>query len=124
MLAFTPISEHSWSIRPSFPPGAAHFSTRENDVFFLDTLEVSFAPDLREGLFHVMLVRNQHCDERNELNTCELDSQDATKTTSASADSHVNFSWMIMSFLGENIVFVFGSYDPFFSVFLFCLPAW
>ena len=53
------------------------------------------------------------------MNTCELESQDSTKVTSASADSHVNFSWVIMSFLGENIVFVFGSYDHFSQCFSF-----
>ena len=44
-----------------------------------------------------MFVRNQHINEQNELNMCEFESQDATKITSASADSRINFSWMMMS---------------------------
>ena len=72
--------------------------TTENNVFFLNTLKVSLAPDLEEVPFCVLSVRNQHCDERDELNTCELDGHDATKITPASADSRENFSWMTMSF--------------------------
>ena len=44
-------------------------------------------------------MRNQHINEQNELNTCKLESQDATKITSGSADSHFNFSWKMMSLL-------------------------
>ena len=57
-----------------------------------------FAPNLREEPFHVMFVRNQHRGEQNELIMCEFESQDATKIMSASADSRINFSWVIMSF--------------------------
>ena len=72
--------------------------TRENDVFFLTTLKDSLAPDLREAPFHVMCERNQQIHKQNELNICEFENQDATTMTSASADSRVNCSWMIMSF--------------------------
>ena len=77
--------------------------TREKDVIFLNTLNVSLAPNPREGALHVMFVRNQHIDELNELNTCELESQDATKITSASADTRINFSWTMMSLLVRDI---------------------
>ena len=56
----------------------------------LNTLNVSHAPNPRKGPFHVMFVRNQHIDEHNELNTYKLESQDAPKITSASADSRFN----------------------------------
>ena len=62
----------------SYQPVAEHFCTRENDAFFLSTLKVSLAPDLREGPFHVMFARHQHCDERNN-NMCVFESQDASK---------------------------------------------
>ena len=91
--------------------------TREKDVFFLNTLNVSLA----HRALHVTLVRNQHIDELNELNTCELESQDATKITSASADTHINLLDDDVT-VGENIVFVLGSFDNF-SVFHLFLPA-
>ena len=47
----------------------------------------------------MIFVRSQHIDELNELNTCELESQDATKITSASADTRINISWRMMSLL-------------------------
>ena len=62
-------------------PGAEHLHTTENDVFFQKTLKVSLAPTPQEGPHHVMFVRNQHRDELDELNTCELEGQDATKLT-------------------------------------------
>ena len=83
-----------------------YLHTRENDVFLLNTLKISLASDLQEGPFHVMFARNQHCDERNELNMCEFESQDATKITSASTDSRVTFSWMTRSFWVEHCVCV------------------
>ena len=73
--------------------------TREEDISFLSALRVSLAPTPREGPFHVMFVRNQHIDELNELNTCEFQNQDATKITSALADSRNNFSWTMTSLL-------------------------
>ena len=58
--------------------------------FSLNTLNVSHAPDPPKGALHVTFVRSQHIDELNELNTCKLESQDAPKMTSASADSRIN----------------------------------
>ena len=71
--------------------------TREKDIFFLNALRIPLAPTPQEGPFHVMFVRNRHVDEQDALNLCEFENQDATKITSASADSRINFSRMIMS---------------------------
>ena len=62
--------------------------TREKDLFFLNALRNSLAPTPREGPFHVMCVRNQHIDEQKEL-TRMIENQDATKITSALADSRI-----------------------------------
>ena len=96
---------------------------RENDVFFLDTwrflLHQIYENDHSMWcLWEINIVVSKH-----ELNICEFESQDATKTSSASAHSRVNFFWMIMSFWVRTIAFVFGSYDHF-SVFPYFLPAW
>ena len=64
-------------------------------------------------IFHVMFVGNQHIHSKLNRNMCEFESQDATKITSVSADSCINFSWTMMSLLVRFIVFVFGSYDHF-----------
>ena len=83
--------------------------TRENDVFFLNTLKVSLAPTPQEGPFHVMFVRKQHTQEPKESNnydlesekkTFEKDGQNATKITSARADTSIRFFRpMISSFV-------------------------
>ena len=62
--------------------------TREKDLFFLNALRNSLASTPREGPFHVMCVRNQHIDEQKEL-TRMIENQDATKKTSAIADSRI-----------------------------------
>ena len=98
-LTFIQISGHPWSTRPSCLPGVEHFCTREKDVFFLNALRFPVTPTQREGPFHVMFVRNQHTDEQQELNMCEFESQDATKITSVSADSRINFSRTMRSLL-------------------------
>ena len=38
-----------------------------------------------------MFAGTQHTEEQKDLNTCELKSQDATKITSALADSRIQF---------------------------------
>ena len=73
--------------------------TREKEIFFLNALKISLAPTLQEGPFQVMFVRNQHVDAQKELHTCELESQDAARITSALADSRIQFSWSVMSTL-------------------------
>ena len=73
--------------------------TREKIVLFLNVLKISLAPTPRNGPFHVMCVRTHTC----------FENQDATKITSALADSRIFFSWTMVSFFGENIVL--GSYD-------------
>ena len=98
-LTVIQMSGHPWSTRPSCLPGVEHFCTREKDVFFLNALRFPLTPTQREGPFHVMFVRNQHTDEQQELNMCEFESQDATKITSASADSRINFSRTMRSLL-------------------------
>ena len=47
---------------------------------------------------------------------CEFESPDATKITSASADSRISFSWMIVSLWVRTLCFLLGSYQDF-SVF-------
>ena len=73
--------------------------TREKDIFFLNALKISLAPTLQEGPFQVMCVRKLHVVEQKELNTCELESQDAARITSALADSRIQLSWSVMSTL-------------------------
>ena len=75
-----------------------HFMhTREKDVFFLNALKVSLAPTQEEGPFHAMFVRKQHTQEsknydlESEKKTFENDGQNATKITSALADSSAGF---------------------------------
>ena len=86
--------------------------TSEKDVFFLNALKISLAPTPREGPSHVMFVRNSHvfresrCFENN-VCICRL-------THLFLMDDGVT--------LGENIVFVLGSYDHF-SVFHLFIPA-
>ena len=69
----------------------------------------------------MMFVKDQLIDGQKELNTCEFESQDATTITSASSDSRINFSWMIVSLWSENIMLVLGSYDHFSQCFTFFL---
>ena len=45
--------------------------TRENKVFFLNTLKISLAPTPQEGPFQVMLAGTEHTKEQKELNTRE-----------------------------------------------------
>ena len=66
--------------------------TREKEVFFLNTLKISLAPIHQEGLFQVMFVVTQ----QQKLNTRERKGQDATKITSAFADSCIQFLWSAM----------------------------
>ena len=71
--------------------------TREKEVFFLNTLKISLAPthprttssgDVCGGLSRQGSMR--------ELNTRERKGQDATKITSAFADSCIQFLWSVM----------------------------
>ena len=90
------------------------YAHKGEDVFFL--------PIPREGLFHLMLVRNQHINEQKELTMCEFESQDATEITSASAESRINVSWAMMSLLVRTFL-VLGSYDFFSHCFTFFSPS-
>ena len=71
--------------------------TKKKDVFFLNTVKVSVAPTQQERPFHVMLVRKQHTQEsrnydlESEKRTFEKDGQNATKITSALADTNIRF---------------------------------
>ena len=69
---------------------------REKEVFFLNTLKISLAPTPPEGPFQVMFVETQQTKEQKELNTRERKGQDATKITSALADSFIQFLWSVM----------------------------
>ena len=66
--------------------------TREKEVFFPNTLKISLAPTPQEGPFQVMFVGTQ----QNELNTRERKGQDATKITSAPAESCIQFPWSVV----------------------------
>ena len=46
-----------------------------------------------------MFVETQHTKEQNELNTCQRKGENAKKTTSAFADSCMQFPWPVMSIL-------------------------
>ena len=74
--------------------------TWEKDVFILNALRISPAPTPREGPFHVMFVRTH---------ACILENQDATKITSALADSRIYSSWTMVSFLVRTLCVVLGS---------------
>ena len=63
--------------------------TREKDVFFLNVSRMSFAPTPREGPSHVMFVRTH----------TYFEYQDATKVTSALANSRIYFSRTMVSLL-------------------------
>ena len=83
MLTFIPISEHCMGHKAFLSAWCRTF----------DTLNFPCTPTQREESF----VRDRYVSEQNELNMCEFEGQDATKITSASADSRINFSWMMMS---------------------------
>ena len=63
---------------------------REKEVCFLNTLKIFLAPPPQEGQFQVMFAGTKHTKEQKELNTRELQGQDATQITSAFADSRSN----------------------------------
>ena len=87
-------------------------------------LKVSLASNLGEGPFHVMFARNQPCGVKNELNMCEFQCQDATKITSASADSRINFSWMLSLCLFLMTIFLGVSpFSPSFGTMSSSLPS-
>ena len=62
--------------------------TREKEVFCLSTLKISLAQPPQEGPFQVMLVETQ---PQKNLNTRKRKGQDATKITSAPAESCIQF---------------------------------
>ena len=110
MLTFTLILEHVWSTRPSYLLDAEHLCTQGKDVFFLSASKIFLAPTFQEGSFRVMFVGTQHTEEQKELNTCERKDQNATKITSAFADSCFQFPWPVMSNL-MRILSVPGSHE-------------
>ena len=73
--------------------------TREKEVFFLSARKISLAPTPQEGPFQVLFAGTSHTEEQKELNTRERRGQDATKTTSAFADSCIQFLWSVMPIL-------------------------
>ena len=91
---FRTLMEH----RPTYPLGAEHLFTREK-FLFLNTLKIPLAPTPQEGSFRVMFVGTRHIPEQREPKTCEREYQNATKITSARADSGTQFSLPVMSML-------------------------
>ena len=73
--------------------------TRENKVFFLKTLKIPLAPTSQQGSFQVMFVGTHHIQEQKESKTFERKGQNATKITSALADSCIQSPWPVMSIL-------------------------
>ena len=65
----------------------AFMLTREKNVFFVNTLEISLSPASREGPSHVMFLRT----------SMDSESQDATKITSTLADSRIYSFTKIMT---------------------------
>ena len=99
MLTFTLILEHLWRTRLSYLLGAEHLMrTREKEVFFLNTFEISLAPPPQERSFLVMFVGTRHTQEQNELQTCRREGQNATKINGIGVD----FSENIMSVSGSH----------------------
>ena len=74
------------------------------------------APAPQEKPFQVMFAETQHTEQQNELHTCEHKNQDATKITSAFADSRIQFCWSVMTFCGENVVSALDPHVLFLSV--------
>ena len=70
--------------------------TREKEVFFLNTLKISLAQTPQERPFQVMFVGTQQQKKQKKLNTREREGQDATKITSAPAESCIQFPWSVM----------------------------
>ena len=70
--------------------------TRAKEVFFLNTLKISLAQTPQETPFQVMFVGTQQTREQQELNERERKGQDATKITSALAESCIQFGWSLM----------------------------
>ena len=70
--------------------------TREQEVLFLNTLKISLAQTPQEGPFQVRFVGTQQTREQKELNTRKRVGQDATKITSAPAESCIQFLWSVM----------------------------
>ena len=97
MLTFTLISEHLWSTIPSCLRGAEHLCTQGRRKFPSWTrLKISLAQTPQEGPLQVMFVETQQTKEQKELNTRERKAQDATKITSAPAESCIPFLWSVM----------------------------
>ena len=53
--------------------------TRKKEVFLLNALKISLAPTPQEGPFQGMFAGTRYIKEQKELNTHELESQDAAK---------------------------------------------
>ena len=73
------------------------FMFMREKVSFLNTLKISLAPPPQEGSFQVIFVGTRHTQEQKELKTCEREGHNATKITSAFADSCIQSPWSMMS---------------------------
>ena len=93
MLTFTPILEHLWNTRPSCRFGADHvfLHTREKVVF-----SCTNSP---RGIISCDVSGTQQTREQKELNARKREGQDATKITSAPAESCIQFLWAMMPIL-------------------------
>ena len=79
-------------------------------------LDVDMHPDFRTLMEHKAFL-SAWCrtfKEHNKLNTCERKGENAKeKTTSAFADSCMQFPWLVMSIFDENVLSVPGSHELF-----------
>ena len=82
MLTFILILEHLYL----FTWCRQFVHTREKEVFFLSTLNLSFAQTPQGGPFRMMFVETQQTREQQELNTRKRKDQVVTKITSAPAE--------------------------------------
>ena len=81
---------------------------KREDVFFLTAVQNFLAQTLRERPFQVMFAGTRHTEEQKELNTRQPKSPDASKITSAFADSGIQFLWSVMSILERMLCLCFA----------------
>ena len=71
--------------------------TREKEVFFLNTLKISLAQPSPRRTFSGDVLRGlSSVKKQKKLNTRKRKGQDATKITSAPAESCIQFPWSVM----------------------------
>ena len=72
------------------------FAHKGEGSFLPNALKISLAPTNQERPLQVMFVGTQQQKEQQELNTRERKGQDATKITSAFAETCIQFLWSVV----------------------------